>query len=228
MLIVQNRRARWLLGSGLLALLAVLTMLLFWRIPSQRRYIYLSLCVVAFALVLFWMGIENRRIGSRRLVLISVITALCCIGRFIPLFKPVTALTVLAAIYLGPTSGFLVGAMSALLSNFYFGQGPWTPYQMLAWGLIGFCAGLLSAPLKKSRMLLLIYGFFSGVLFSAVMDLWTVLWQYGTVTPALFGAAALTALPHTLLYAVSNLLFLIFLAKPFGEKLERVRIKYGL
>lgn len=228
MLILKDRRARWLLGGGLITLLAVLSAVVLWKMPKERQYLYFSFCVVALALILFWMGIENRRIGSRRLVLISVITALCCIGRFIPLFKPVTALTVLGAIYLGPTAGFLVGAMSALISNFYFGQGPWTPYQMLAWGLIGFCAGLLSVPLKRSRLLLLLYGFFSGVLFSAVMDLWTVLWQYGTITPALFGAATLTALPHTLLYAVSNLLFLLFLSKPFGEKLERVRIKYGL
>ena len=78
--------------------------------------------------------------------------ALSVTGRFIPFFKPVTALTVLTAVYLGGEAGFLCGALSAVISNFWFGQGPWTPFQMLAWGMIGLFAGLLASPLKRSRI----------------------------------------------------------------------------
>jgi len=135
---------------------------------------------------------------------------------------------VITALYLGSEAGFMVGAFSALLSNFYFGQGPWTPFQMLAWGLIGLIAGFLAKPLKKSKIFLLIFGVLSGVAFSMVMDVWTVLWYSGGFDPALYFAAWISSLPHMTLYAASNFLFLFFLAKPFGDKLQRIKIKYGI
>ena len=173
-------------------------------------------------------GFEQKKIGTRRGVLVSVMIALCIVGRLIPLFKPVTALVVLCAIYLGPQAGFYTGALSALLSNFIFGQGPWTPFQMLAWGLIGLFAGLLAGLLRKSRLALLGYGLLSAIAFSAVMDVWSVLWMSGGVTPDAYLAAIVAALPHTALYAVSNLAFLWICAKPIGDKLGRIKIKYGI
>lgn len=205
-----------------------LTVLLGATVVDERRYGLISLCVAVLVIWLFLLGFEKETVSSRRTVLVAVLIALSVVGRMIPLFKPITAITVLSAIYLGAESGFTVGALSALISNFYFGQGPWTPFQMLAWGLIGLFAAWLSRPLKKSRTLLLIYGLFSAILYSALMDVWTVLWASQTLTPSIYLAALLTALPHTILYAVSNVIFLAFLAKPFGEKLERVKIKYGV
>ena len=193
-----------------------------------KQYLLISALIAVAALFLFAAGFEKKKTGSRRLVLVSAMTALCIVGRFIPFFKPITALTIITAIYLGAESGFLVGALSALLSNFYFGQGPWTAFQMLAWGMIGLIAGYLSAPLKKSRVFLLLYGAISGVLFSLIMDLWSVMWYAGELNLTLYKAGLITALPHTALYTASNLVFLWFLAQPFGEKLQRVKIKYGV
>lgn len=195
---------------------------------SAERYLIISLGVAVLSLLLFYTGIEEKKIGSRRMVLTAIFTALSVVGRFIPVFKPVTALTVIAAVYLGAESGFLVGSLSALISNIYFGQGPWTPFQMLAWGLIGLFAGYLSAPLKKHRWALLCYGVLSGVFFSFVMDIWTVLWYNGGFSLELYLAALVSAIPYTVVYAVSNFIFLFFLAKPMGQKLERVKIKYGV
>jgi energy-coupling factor transport system substrate-specific component len=154
--------------------------------------------------------------------------ALCVVGRLIPIFKPVTAIVVLCAVYLGPQAGFYTGSVAALLSNFLFGQGPWTPFQMLGWGLIGLFAGLLSRPLGKSRVLLLLYGVLAGVAFSAVMDVWSVLWASGALSVEGYTAALITALPHTALYAASNVIFLAVFAKPIGDKLQRIKIKYGI
>ena len=162
------------------------------------------------------------------MVLTAVMTALCIAGRFIPFFKPVAALTVLTAVYLGPEAGFLTGALSALLSNFWFGQGPWTAFQMLAWGLTGLAAGYLAGPLQRRKWLMLLFGVTAGILYSMVMDVWTVMWYGGGFSWQLYGAAFVTALPHTLLYAVSNFAFLLFLAEPIGRKLARIRLKYGL
>ena len=99
---------------------------------------------------------------------------------------------------------------------------------MLGWGLIGLFAGLLSKPLGKSRVLLLLYGVLAGVAFSAVMDVWSVLWASGQLTLAGYTAALVAALPHTALYAVSNVAFLWIFAKPVGDKLQRIKIKYGI
>ena len=195
---------------------------------DARLHLWVSFAVAILTLGVFIAGVEKRMIGSRRAVLVAVMIALCVVGRLIPFFKPVTAITVLAAVYLGKESGFTVGAFAALLSNFYVGQGPWTPFQMLAWGLIGFFAGMLAKPLQKSRVALMLYGALSGVAFSCLMDLFTVLWYQPNPTPALYLGALLTALPHTLLYLISNLLFLYLLAKPFGEKLSRIKLKYGV
>lgn len=172
--------------------------------------------------------LRNRTARSRRMVLVAVMTALCVVGRFIPFFKPVAALTTITAIYLGGKAGFLVGALSALLSNFYFGQGPWTPFQMLAWGCIGLLAGVFNQPLKNSKIFLCLFGVLAGITYSLTMDIWTVLWYDGTFNPQLYMTAIVTAAPHTILYAVSNFIFLWLMAKPFGEKLERIKVKYGI
>ena len=162
------------------------------------------------------------------MVIVAVMTALCFAGRFIPFLKPVAALTVITGLYLGGEAGFLVGSLSAVLSNFYFGQGPWTAFQMLAWGLIGLFAGMLSKPLLVNRILLLLYGALAGLGYSFFMDIWTVLWYNEGFSIKLYAAALVSAIPYTVSYAVSNVLFLYLLAPPFGEKLQRIKVKYGV
>ena len=228
MLTIQNPRLRAALRVAIPFLAIPAIAILGETVFDEKKHLFVSLSVAVLSLLLFYAGIERREIGTRRMVLASVLIALNVAGRFIPFFKPVTAITVIAAIWLGGETGFLVGSMTALIVNFYFGQGPWTSFQMLAWGLIGLVAGFLSKPLRKSRALLLVYGVVSGIAYSFIMDIWTVLGHYNTFSWALYGAALLTAVPYTVLYAVSNFLFLWLLAKPFGEKLSRIKIKYGV
>lgn len=202
--------------------------LLLPRDLQAQYYAPVSFVMAVLALLLFLAGFDRREIGTRRMILVSVMTALSVLGRLLPVIKPITALTVLAALYLGAEAGFLVGALSAVLSNFIMGQGPWTPFQMLAWGLIGLFAGIIAKPLKRSRLLLCGYGLLSGAGYSMLLDVWTTVWTYGAFTLPAYLAALATALPMTCLYAVSNVVFLLILAKPIGEKLERIRKKYGL
>ena len=231
LLLIRNAKLRRILGIVLPFVAIPAVVLCFALLSSGDNYALASLLVTLLALVLFSCGFERRKTGTRRMILVAVMTALSVVGRFvfmaIPGFKPITALVVITAMYLGGEAGFLTGALSALISNFYFGQGPWTPFQMLSWGLLGLLAGFLARPLKRSRILLSLYGIFAGVAYSFIMDVWTVLWYNGGFKPALYVAALGTALPYTIAYAVSNVIFLNLLARPFGEKLERVRIKYG-
>lgn len=228
MIVIENDRLRRALNVAVPFVLIPLLVICGAFLFEERRHMIVSTGVALLALLFFATGYEKKPTGSRRMVIVAVMTALCIVGRFIPFFKPVTALTVITAVYLGGESGFLVGALAALLSNFYFGQGPWTPFQMLAWGMIGLIAGFAANPLKYHKCLLLVYGVMAGILYSAVMDVWTVIWYDGSFHVELYLASFVTAIPHTVMYAVSNFIFLWFMAKPFGEKLERIKIKYGI
>ena len=228
MIVIENRTLRgvlkWLIPFVLIPAAVLAGALVF----GEARHLFVSFAVAALSVLLFLAGFERRRTGTRRMVLTAVMTALCIAGRFIPLCKPVTAVIILAAMYLGCEAGFLTGAMAALLSNFFFGQGPWTAFQMLAWGMIGWLAGILAEPLKRHRAMLLLFGVLAGAAYSMIMDVWTVLQYNGSFDVSLYLAKFLTAIPHMLLYAASNFVFLLWMGKPFGEKLERIRIKYGV
>lgn len=228
----QRKRIRTPVAFALL-LIAIPAVVIGGAVVFQEKYYaWVSLCVAVLSCVPLFCGFERKGSSSKELAVLAVMAALSAAGRFLfawlPGFKPVTAITVIAAIWLGKESGFLVGSLSAVVSNFYFGQGPWTPFQMFSWGFIGFVAGLLAKPLRKNKVLLYIYGAVAGVLFSVLMDVWTTLWADGIFNPARYGAAVLSALPVTAAYAVSNVIFLLLLAKPIGEKLERIKKKYGL
>lgn len=231
LLLIKNARLRRVLSIAIPFVVIPVLVLFFAFGPGRKHYALSSLLVTLMSLVLFSCGFEQRKTGTRRMILVAVMTALSVVGRFvfavIPAFKPITAVVVITAIYIGSEAGFLTGSLSALISNFYFGQGPWTPFQMLSWGLIGLFAGLLSKPLKKSRVMLSLYGIFAGAGYSLIMDVWSVMWYNGAFNPTLYAASLAAALPHTIFYAVSNVIFLNVLARPFGEKLARVKIKYG-
>ena len=199
---------------------------------SDKQAAFISLAVACFAIIAFLLSFERKKSSSRELTVIAVMIALSVIGRMIfvliPFFKPVTAIVIITAIYFGAEAGFLTGALSALISNFTFGQGAWTPFQMLSWGIIGLLAGFLSKHLKKSKVLLSIFAVLSGVLFSFIMDFWSVLWIDNSINWSRFGVFIITALPVTIEYAVSNVVFLLLLVNPIGKKLDRIKIKFGL
>lgn len=228
MIVIHHRglrtALRYLIPFGLIPTLVALGAVVF----SERRYLIVSLGVAVLALILFMTGFEKKTIGSRRMVLVAVMTAFAVFGRFIPLIKPITAIIIIAGIYLGAEAGFLCGALSVLISNIYFGQGPWTPFQMLGFGLIGLIAGYLSRPLIKSRILLIAYGVIAGIAYSFIMDIWTVLWYNGSFSAKLYLSAIASAVPFTVTYIMSNIVFLFLLGRPMGEKLSRIRLKYGI
>lgn len=199
---------------------------------EQNRYDIVMLLVAVLSIVPFFLRFEHKRQNVRELVLVAVMTALSVAGRFlfapVPGFKPVTAIVIITGLYLGWEAGYLCGSLTALVSNLYFGQGPWTPFQMAIWGLIGLFAALLAKQLCASRILLCIYGVFSGVAYSAFMDVWSTLWYDGYLNIARYLALLITALPFMAVYAVSNVVFLLMLTGPIGRKLTRIKTKYGL
>ena len=198
-----------------------------------------AVAVLAAVYVLF----EREKPSASKLVLIAVLTALSVAGRMAffmtPFFKPVLAFAIIAGLAMGPASGFVVGSMTALVSNFLFGQGPWTPFQMLAWGLTGAVAGWLARWLVKRNeegrvtgvrpVPTLAYGFVSAfLLHGLITDLWTVFFvnEHPTIGSVLSVYAA-AVVPDTVL-GISTVVFLALLASPMLRKVVRVQEKYGM
>ncbi len=199
---------------------------------DDRQYAFITLAIVILSSIPFFLTFENNNRNTYKMVIIAVMVAMSVAGRFIfaviPGFKPITAIVVITAIYFGCEVGFLTGSLSAVISNFYFGQGPWTPFQMFTWGLIGLLAGKFSFVLKTNRFILAIYGALVGILYSFLMDIWTVLWYDNQFHIKLYLVAIVSSLPYTMIYAISNIIFLLCLAKPIGDKLLRIKSKYGI
>ena len=199
---------------------------------KDRCYLLVSLTIVLLSCGAFFVTFEKGDRSTHRMVILAALTAISVLGRSlfapIPFFKPVSAVVIICGMQLGVESGFLCGALSAFISNFFFMQGPWTPFQMFIWGVIGAFAGLMAKILKKSQPALIVYGGLSGVAFSLFMDIWTTVWYDGTFVTSRYLALVVTAMPITAVYCVSNVIFLLFLARPIDKKLERLSKKYGI
>ena len=228
---MKNRKN---LISDLILLIGIpVIMAVGFLIFGGKRYAFISAGIAVLSCVPFFMSFErNSDNNSVKLVIISVMTALSVAGRvlFSMLYgiKPVTAIIIIAALYLGSEAGFMTGSLTALVSNFFFGQGIWTPFQMFTWGLIGFIAGIFSEKLKKNRLILYVYGALSGIAYSLVIDIWSVFWNYGEFDFSKYPVLISSSFVFTLMYAVSNVIFLMLLVKPIGGKLERIITKYGI
>ena len=137
-------------------------------------------------------------------------------------------MVIITGIAFGGRAGYVTGAMSALLSDVFFGQGPWTPFQMLCWGVIGFFAGILFCDKKIKLWAVVLYSIFSGVLFSVVMDIWTVIAIDNTFNFVRYGEVLLASIPFIAIYIVSNVVFILILTKPFMKKLTRIKLKFDV
>lgn len=204
-----------------------------WATVFKAQHLELFMLTIAVLSCLpLLMHFERKKENTRRLVVIAVMLALSIAGRFIfapiPGFKPVTAIVIITGIYLGWDAGFLVGSLTPLISNIYFMQGPWTPFQMAIWGIIGLLAGLLYKYLKRSRVLLCLFGAVSGAVFSLFMDVWSTIWYDGFLNLSRYLALLYTSLPFMCIYAISNVVFLFFLCKPIGKRIDRLKTKYGI
>ena len=208
------------------------------RYFDDRRYYFISLCILGCALAASAIDFEGRRPRARELVLIAVMTGTAVLSRsalyMVPQFKPMTAMVIIAGISMGSRYGFATGALAAFISNFFFGQGPWTPWQMFAYGIIGFTAGLLPETLKKCSskaavLLLSLFGFLATLVFyGGIMNPASILMTQADASFGVLLASYLPGLPFDLMHGVSTAVFLLLLAKPIRKKVERIQQKYGL
>ena len=216
-----------------LALAAVPVALVALAAAGVRATAGLTLLVALAALAVALAGFEASRPPLRQLMPTAVLAALAAAVRVlfapIPDVKPVSAIAIAAGAALGRRSGFVVGALAALLSNFFFGQGPWTPWQMYAWGLVGYVGGVLGERgLLAHDAVLYGWGLLSGLVFGLILNGYHVLGYVQPLTwPAVLAACA-ASLPFDVTHGVATVAFLAAIWLPWGRAIRRVVAKYDL
>ena len=236
---VEKRKLskRTVTASLLILLLIPLTLFISVVYLKRQQYALVSALVLMECMLPFFMVFEGRKPQARELVVIAVLCAISVAGRaaffMLPQFKPVMAMTIISGVAFGGESGFLVGALSMLVSNMLFSQGPWTPWQMFCMGIIGFLAGVLfrRGLLRRTRGSLCVFGAFSAVvIYGGIMNPASVLmWAgSGTLTWKTVATYYVTGFPMDCVHAAATAFFLWIAAEPMLEKLDRIKLKYGL
>lgn len=226
---------RTIISTLLILLLIPLTIYVGVSFFDSRKYYFISLIIILETMIPFCMLFESRKPKAREIVVISVLCAIAVVSRaaffMLPHFKPVAAILIITGVCFGAETGFLVGAVTAFVSNFIFGQGPWTPWQMFSFGMIGFLAGLLfkSGILKNSKVSLCIFGFLATfIIYGGIMNPASILMWQSKITWEMIATSYILGMPFDLIHALSTVFFLGFISKPMIEKLERIKVKYGL
>ena len=200
---------------------------------ADRAYLYAVILICFFVLIPFYVSFEKGEPYAREIVLVSVMIALAVASRaaffWAPQFKPIIAVVIISGIALGSRNGFVIGSMSAFVSNFFFGHGPWTPFQMVAWGLIGFFAGVFFSEKGRSLLPILIYGALSCfVLHGAITDMWTVMSVTDKPNLGTVITVYTAGLIPDLILAIATVLFLSLMTRPMLSKIARVKTKYNM
>ncbi|QQZ08148.1 ECF transporter S component [Heyndrickxia vini] len=208
-------------------------MLILITLFIQHHYMLASVLFVILTFLPFVIRFERRKISGRELVLLAVLSAIAAVSRVpfasIPSVQPTTFVIIITGLALGAESGFVVGALAALVSNLFLGQGPWTPWQMYSWGMIGLAAGLLRhTKFMKWSIGRYIFGFISGILFGWVMNIWIFMGNIEQITISHILASFGTSFYFDLAHAVSNVFFLAVFGKAWIKILLRFKKKYGL
>ena len=216
-------------------LLAVVpaTLILGIKLPG-RSYYLLSAIVAIEILIPFFMAFEGRKPQPRELVTVAVMSALATIARVavpLPSFKPTFAVIMLTGIAFGPETGFIVGALGALGSDFFYGQGPFTPWQMLAYGMAGLLAGFVYQRgwLPRKNWVMGVFCFVCTVLFiGPLLDTSMVTVIATKVNLQTMLPIYASGLPVNISHGVANFLTMLFFGNAILEKLERVKTRYGM
>lgn len=229
----MTRRERLLSWLELPALVSVPIAMVACVLSGVPATAGLTVMVATLAVLLMLASFEASRPLMRQLMPTIVLAAVAAAGRmaFSPFadIKPVSAICIVAGAALGRRCGFATGALAALTSNFFFGQGPWTPWQMYAWGLVGYLAGVLSdTQLLEHPWFVYAYGFLSGLLYGAILNSWHIL---GFVRPLNWQTALAAYVAGFLLdvtHGVATVAFLLVIWGPWRRSIARVVRKYGL
>lgn len=232
----KSKKLSLIIGSVVAAALVPLFIFLGIAVWDDRKYYIVSLIIIMLSMAPFALRFEKRRQTARELVVLAAMIAIGVAGRaafyMLPQVKPIVAIAIITGIAFGCESGFVAGAMIAFVSNFIFMQGPWTPWQMEALGLMGFLGGLFfhRKDGKTPELVpLLIFGALGTfIVYGLIVDTSTVFTYASEVTWEFVLSTYAAGVPLNLVNAGATVIFLLLLARPMLKKLNRVRVKYGI
>ncbi len=203
-------------------------------IKSKSYYVAAVLMIVC-AIIPFFVYFENRKTRTSEIVILAIMTALAVAARsimmFLPQMKPTAAVIIVTAMAFGPNCGFLSGVLSMFLSNFIFGQGMFTPFQMLGMGLVGFFSGLIFYKRKKlcnKYAVSITGGLLTFLVYGICVDTCSVLMLSGSFTLNSIISIFLSGISFNVIHGITTALILFFITAPMNEKFSRLRIKYGI
>ena len=189
-----------------------------------REYYLAAILIIVISIFLFMWSFEKRKPKTREVVVLAVMTSIATLGRvmffMLPQFKPCVAIIIITGIMLGKQAGFLCGALTAFVSDFFFGQGPWTPWQMFAFGIIGFISAIVFQKRKYlayNKVALCVYGF-----------IMTFFMYTDRPKISSFMSTYAMGIPFNIVHGIATVVFLLLLAKPLFNKLSRMKEKYGM
>lgn len=202
------------------------------KLPGKGYYITGVLIITELAIP-FFMAFEKRKPQARELVILAVMIALAVIGRVaipVPHFKAAFAIIMLTGIAFGPEAGFIVGAVTAFASNFFYGQGAYMPWQMIAYGAGGMLAGFVFIRNKTRKpWVMAIFGFFANVLWiGPILDTSHIFIMMPEVSFDSFAASLAAGFPVNISQGISTAIMMLLFGKPLLEKLDRIKQKYGM
>ena len=231
----EKLKKRTVISIFFILFLIPLTLFISTTLLDKKQYYITALLVLIECMLPFFVVFEKRKPKARELVLVATLCAIAIAGRamvfMLPQVKPVMAVVIITGIALGSEKGFMVGAVTMLVSNMIFSQGPWTAWQMFAMGLVGFLAGLFRNILaNRSKIIMCIFAVISAiVVYGGIVNPVSVLvWGSETLNLKMIIACYLTGFPLDVVHGISTAVFLWFGAEPMLQKLERVKIKYGI
>ena len=210
-----------------------LTLFLGTKLSGRGYYITGTLIIIEL-MIPFFMAFEGRKPQARELVVIAVMCALAIAGRVvipIPNFKAAYAIIMLAGLAFGPEAGFMVGAITAFASNFFYGQGPFTPWQMFGYGAGGMLAGFCFRPqwLPRKNWVMAVFGFVTVLLWvGPLLDCSHIFLVLPRATWSAVLATFISGFYVNVSQAICTALVMFLLGNGLLEKLDRIKMKYGM
>ena len=224
-----------------IVLIVPLTIFAGMYLLDDKKYLFISLMIVLECMCPFFIMFEKNGKDTRQIVLISALSAICVASRavfyMLPEFKPVFTIVIICGVCLGPEGGFLVGAITMIVSNMLFGQGPWTPWQMFAMGITGFISGIMFVRFRKNkfyntisgRFLLSFYSLLAPILiYGLIMNPAAALMSRVRLSRAVLVSYYAAGLPMDITQGIASFAYTMLLSQVMIEKIDRVKEKYGL
>lgn len=216
--------------SFLILIFVLLLMAMAFKYGGEDFFPLVITLIVFGIVIISYFYFEKSYMGTKEIVLIGGISAFAAASRVvfvaIPNVQPVTFIVALSGMIFGSFEGFLVGSTTAFISNIFLGQGPWTPWQMFSWGLVGYLSGILGKKDKKlSVELFAVICFLYGFMFDWIMDLWHVIGFIRPINIKTVFLAYLSGITFDVMHAVGNFVFCIVFYEKFYKILLRFKKK---